>query len=80
MPRWEYHSALLEVVSSWSIHKGWRLKEINEQEQSHWQKTRLYASVADFCTQMGQQGWELVSAVYSGHHGSEVGLYFKRPL
>lgn len=79
MQRWEYHIAqLIEVGLGHS--RGWKLKEINGQEQPDWKKTEIYSSVTDFCNQMSQQGWELASADYPGYPLGEVALYFKRLL
>jgi len=77
MQRWEYHTVQL-VVMGLTYSKGWKLKEINEQEQSDWKKTEAYSSVTDFCNQMGQQGWELMSAAYPNRAITPVILYFKR--
>lgn len=62
MQRWEYRTSHLEAVPvSLTKSKGWRLKQIDEQEQPDWKKTEVHTSVTEFCNQMSQQGWELVS-------------------
>jgi len=80
MSRWEYQTALLQPASGWSTHKGWRLREINRQEQPGWKQAEIYVSVAAFCNQMGQQDWELVSVTYPGDSVFEIELYFKHLL
>jgi len=81
MQRWEYRTAqLITVPVSLTKSKGWKLKEINGQEQPDWKKAEIYSSVTDFCNQMSQQGWELASAAYPGYPLGEVVLYFKRLL
>jgi hypothetical protein len=81
MQLWEYRTALLNAVAVTLIKtSGWRLKEVNEQEQSNWKKTEIYPRLVDFCNQMGREGWELTSASYPDHTVEKVILYFKRPL
>ena len=65
MQRLEYHTAELIGVGL-TCSKGWRLREINEQVQPDWKKSKVYASVTDFCNEIAEQGWELVSASYPG--------------
>ena len=57
---------------------GWRLKEINEQEQPDWKKSEIYPSTVDFCNQMSREGWELISVVHPRYAELEVIFYFKR--
>ena len=58
--------------------KGWRFKEINEQEQPDWKQTEIYPSIADLCNQMDRQDSELTSVGYPFQTASPVILYFKR--
>lgn len=78
MQQWEYCTALLSAVVHFGNYQGWRLKEINERRQPDGQEAKEYTSVADFCNQMGQQGWELISANGS-LRSTSIELYFKRP-
>jgi hypothetical protein len=79
MKQWEYRSALLHAIpGSLTKNKGWKLRQIDEQELPNWKKTEIYTSVAAFCNQMGRQGWELISV--NNHSTSMLAaLYFKRP-
>ena len=79
MQRWDYRTAQLVGVG-WAKSSGWRLREIDEQEQPDWKKTEVYSSVTDYCNQMAQQGWELISAAYPGETVTYVILHFKRLL
>jgi len=75
MQQWEYHTVTLMPIAGLTKLKGWKLKQINEQELPNWKNAEMYSSTADFCNQMGLQGWELVSAVaYDG-----LMFCFKRP-
>ena len=48
MRQWVYRTLLLRPASlNLARVKGWRLKEINEQEQPDWKQTELYTSIAD---------------------------------
>jgi hypothetical protein len=76
MQRWEYRSAVLVgVPKNLTKNKGWRVREIDEQELPDWKKSELHSSVLAFCNQMGQQGWELISL----NDARDIALYFKRP-
>jgi len=77
--RWEYCSIHLAGVGLLRD-KGWQLWQINEQEQQNWKKSEIYASVNEFCNQMGQQGWELVCIAYPGELVTFAILHFKRSL
>jgi hypothetical protein len=80
MPQWEYHSDLLVPVYPMMEFGGWKLKSVDEQEKTNWKKTEIYNSIAEFCNQIGKQGWELVSVVRVSHSGKDTMLYFKRPV
>lgn len=77
MQQWEYHNVYLSKVI-WGNSKGWRLWKIEEQEQPNWKKGKVYLSVTEFCNEMGQQGWELLSAAYPGKAVIYAILHFKR--
>jgi len=77
MQRLEYHTAQLVGVGL-TRSKGWKLREINEQVQPDWKKSKIYASVTDFCNETAEQDWELVSASYPGEAVTYVILHFKR--
>jgi hypothetical protein len=79
MRHWEYRTLSVHQVSvSFTKTKGWRLKEINEQEQPDWKKTEVYPSIADLCNQMDEQGWELTGVGYQYQTESPTILYFRR--
>jgi hypothetical protein len=81
MQYWEYRTVYLQSrTASWPTNKGWRVAAINEQEQPNWRKSETYPSLAEFCNQMGQQHWEMISVAYPGRSPFEIVLYLKRPL
>lgn len=48
MRHWEYRTLSVHQVSvSFTKTKGWRLKEINEQEQPDWKKARYGVDITD---------------------------------
>jgi hypothetical protein len=79
MRRWEYHAVFLQAAHSnlwWP--RGWRLRQINEQEIPNWKETETFASVATYCNRMDEQGWDLIGTNYRDS-SSSVSLLFKRP-
>ncbi|MDQ2886969.1 MAG: hypothetical protein M3Y39_12910 [Chloroflexota bacterium] len=79
MRHWEYRTVGMHLASVSSTRvNGWRLKEINEQEQPDWKKTESYPSIVDFCNHMSREGWELISAGHPRYADLQVVLYFKR--
>lgn len=78
MQQWEYYSVHLAGVG-WE-NKGWRVWQVNDQEQPNWKKNGVYPSVTDFCSEMGQLGWELICAAYPGETVTYVILHFKRHI
>jgi hypothetical protein len=80
MPHWEYRTVLLYAFLHPHNHKSWRVKAINEQKIPNWEETKEYSSVADFCNQMGKQGWELITVHSENHPDLKmlIELYFKR--
>lgn len=80
MQKWEYRTATLLAIPSISgIVKGWRLRAINDQELPNWKKAEMYSTIAVFCNQMGQEGWELINTVSTGLSQFSLLLFFKRP-
>ena len=68
MQKWEYK----HVNYEWRIAiRGWKWEDGGTQSQ----ESRL--------TELGREGWELVSTVYHGNESGEISrlhFYFKRPL
>jgi hypothetical protein len=73
MQKWEY-----QFVSGDTQGDIWYPRWVNGQELPNWKKgPTLYA----YANQLGEQGWELVVARYTGGagYGTVARLIFKRP-
>lgn len=74
MQKWEYL-----FVGAEEAGRNIRPRYINDQEVPNWKKGQTLFAYAN---EMGKQGWELVSAPYTGDHvyGTKPRLIFKRPI
>ena len=73
MKKWEYM-----FVSAALKDKEWRIKKINGKEQAIGKTT---ITLYDYANQMGDEGWELISAPYTADefNSATPRLIFKRP-
>ena len=73
MQKWEYM-----FVSAALKDKEWRIKKINGKEQAIGKTT---ITLYDYANQMGDEGWELISAPYTADefNSPTPRLIFKRP-
>lgn len=78
MQKWEY----LFVEALWE-NDAWRPWRINGREDKDWKKG---PSIYDHANQLGQEGWELVTAPFTAHGDvarikhDDARLFFKRPI